>query len=90
MKGCDGMCAIAGIIGLKTSESILKSMLATMRRRGPDAQGTYLHEDAALLHTRLAIIDLEGGQQPMELDWAGEHYALVYNGELYNTGELRK
>ena len=84
------MCAIAGIIGLKTSESILKSMLATMRRRGPDAQGTYLHENAALLHTRLAIIDLEGGQQPMELDWAGEHYALVYNGELYNTGELRK
>lgn len=83
------MCAIAGIIGLKTDEFIRESMLATMRRRGPDAQGTYLHEDTALLHTRLAIIDPEGGRQPMELDWAGEHYVLVYNGELYNTDALR-
>ena len=84
------MCAIAGIIGLKTDESIRKSMLDTMRRRGPDAQGTYVHEEATLLHARLAIIDLEGGKQPMELDWAGEHYVLSYNGELYNTDTLRK
>ena len=83
------MCAISGIIGLQTDESILERMLGTMRRRGPDADGTYLHEDAALLHTRLAIIDLAGGKQPMELDWAGEHYVLVYNGELYNTEALR-
>ena len=84
------MCAIAGIIGLKTDESIRKSMLDTMRRRGPDAQGTYFHQDATLLHARLAIIDLEGGRQPMELDWAEEHYVLVYNGELYNTDALRR
>ena len=84
------MCAIAGIIGLKTDNAILNAMLSTMRRRGPDAQGIFLHENAALLHARLAIIDLAGGQQPMELDWAGEHYVLVYNGELYNTAELRK
>ena len=84
------MCAIAGIIGLKTDESIRKSMLDTMRRRGPDAQGTYVHEEATLLHARLTIIDLEGGKQPMELDWAGEHYVLSYNGELYNTDTLRK
>lgn len=89
MKGCDFMCAIAGIIGLKTDNAILDAMLSTMRRRGPDAQGIFLHEDVALLHARLAIIDLEGGQQPMELDWAGERYVLVYNGELYNTAELR-
>ena len=84
------MCAIAGIIGLKTDESIRKSMLATMRRRGPDAQGTYLREDTVLLHSRLAIIDPEGGQQPMALEWAGERYVLIYNGELYNTAELRR
>ena len=84
------MCAIAGIIGLKTDESIRKSMLATMRRRGPDAQGTYLSEDTVLLHSRLAIIDPEGGQQPMALEWAGERYVLIYNGELYNTAELRR
>ena len=64
-------------------------MLDTMRRRGPDAQGTYVHGDTALLHTRLAIIDPEGGKQPMSLDWAGERYTLVYNGELYNTEALR-
>ncbi|MDO5545811.1 MAG: asparagine synthase (glutamine-hydrolyzing) [Eubacteriales bacterium] len=84
------MCAISGIIGLRNDESILEQMLHTMRRRGPDASGIYLHEDAALLHTRLAIIDLEGGKQPMGLDWAGERYILVYNGELYNTESLRK
>ena len=83
------MCAIAGIIGLKVGESIEKTMLDTMRRRGPDAQGAYVHQDTVLLHTRLAIIDPEGGQQPMELDWAGEHFVLVYNGELYNTDSLR-
>ena len=90
MKGRDVMCAIAGIIGLKTDTATINAMLDTMRRRGPDAHGTYLHEDTALLHTRLAIIDLDGGRQPMELDWAGEHYVLVYNGELYNTEELRR
>ena len=84
------MCAIAGIIGLKTDESIRESMLDTMRRRGPDAQGAYAHGDTTLLHARLAIIDLEGGKQPMELDWAGEHYVLSYNGELYNTDTLRR
>ena len=84
------MCAVSGIIGLKNDESILEQMLHTMRRRGPDAQGVYRHEDTALLHTRLAIIDPEGGKQPMGLDWAGERYTLVYNGELYNTETLRK
>lgn len=64
-------------------------MLETMRRRGPDGQGIYSTHQSTLLHTRLAIIDPEGGQQPMELSWAGEHYILTYNGELYNTQELK-
>jgi len=84
------MCAISGMIGLKADETTLKKMLATMHRRGPDAQGIYLDERAALLHSRLAIIDPEGGTQPMMLHWAGEEYVLVYNGELYNTQELRR
>ena len=83
------MCAISGVIGLPTDETILGHMLDTMCRRGPDAQGTYVHGDTALLHTRLAIIDPEGGKQPMSLDWAEERYTLVYNGELYNTEALR-
>ena len=84
------MCGIAGMIGLPAEESICSRMLATMRRRGPDDRGIYHNGECTLLHARLAIIDPEGGRQPMELDWAGAHYALVYNGELYNTEALRQ
>ena len=83
------MCAIAGIIELKRSETIQCAMIATMMRRGPDDAGVYSQGPCCLLHTRLAVIDLEGGHQPMILDWAGERYAIAYNGELYNTEELR-
>ncbi len=83
------MCAIAGMIALAADPGILETLLATMHRRGPDAQGIYEREETVLLHSRLAIIDPEGGNQPMSLAWAGETYVLVYNGELYNTQELR-
>ena len=84
------MCAIAGILGLDAEGPILGRMLETMRRRGPDDRGIYQNEDCTLLHARLAIIDPEKGRQPMTLSWAGETYVLVYNGELYNTEELRR
>ena len=83
------MCAIAGIIGLPIEQEIMDRMLLTMKRRGPDGTGSYRDRDCTLLHARLAIIDPAGGAQPMTLDWAGECYRLVYNGELYNTAELR-
>ena len=84
------MCAISGILGLPWKEEWIRKMLETMKRRGPDDRGKYEKEDCCLLHSRLAIIDPEGGRQPMVLDWAGERYVLVYNGELYNTAELRR
>ena len=83
------MCAIAGIIGLPIDGPIVDRMLATMRRRGPDGNGSCSAGDCTLLHARLAIIDPNGGAQPMTLEWAGECYRMVYNGELYNTAELR-
>lgn len=83
------MCAISGIIGLDAEEEVIRRMLKTMQRRGPDAQGVFREEDTALLHARLAIIDPAGGKQPMELSIGGEAYVLIYNGELYNTQELR-
>lgn len=83
------MCAIAGIIGLPGSKEIADKMLHTMKRRGPDSHGSCEGPGYTLLHARLAIIDPAGGTQPMILDWAGERYRLVYNGELYNTLELR-
>ena len=84
------MCAIAGMIGLQSEEGIREKMLSTMRFRGPDGEGSEVSGECTLLHTRLAIIDPAGGHQPMELEWAGERYILVYNGELYNTEELRR
>ena len=84
------MCAIAGMVGLACKDSVLKKMLATMARRGPDEQGVYQKEECALLHTRLSIIDPQGGKQPMTLFWEDKIYTLVYNGELYNTDELRQ
>ena len=77
------------MIGLTARSETIAAMLASMAHRGPDAAAYYRIPEGALLHSRLAIIDLEGGKQPMRLSWAGETYVLVYNGELYNTEELR-
>ena len=84
------MCAIAGAVGLRVDEAAEKKMLSTMVRRGPDAQGVFRQGACTLLHRRLAVIDPEGGAQPMGLCWAGEEYTLVYNGELYNTDSLSR
>ncbi len=83
------MCAIAGILGLPFDSAILNTMLDTMRHRGPDGTGSYMERSCCLLHSRLAIIDPAGGAQPMSVCWAGEEYVITYNGELYNTDELR-
>ena len=83
------MCAICGIIGLPVDGKTADAMLKTMVRRGPDEEGIYKDHDCTLLHRRLTVIDPQGGQQPMELRWGQEIYHIVYNGELYNTSELR-
>lgn len=88
------MCGIAGQISVDAREiaqnhEIFCRMQQSLSRRGPDQRGMYENGHAALIHARLAVVDLENGRQPMELEWAGERYILVYNGELYNTPELR-
>ncbi len=82
------MCGIAGLVGLP--ERGIDAMLGTMAHRGPDDSGLYRGKGCTLLHRRLAIMDPAGGSQPMTLTWAGETYVLIYNGELYNTRELRQ
>lgn len=82
------MCGIAGMVGLPNIAE--EKMLVTMGRRGPDGQGVYTKPDITLLHSRLAIIDPENGRQPMSLKWGKEQYVISYNGELYNTEELRR
>lgn len=88
------MCGIAGQVGrdpraIQGNYGAYCAMQRTLARRGPDQRGMYISGRAALIHARLAVVDLENGCQPMQLDWQGESYTLVYNGELYNTDELR-
>ena len=84
------MCAIAGVIGMKIDHEISDQMINTMKRRGPDGQGLYIQDSVMLLHTRLAIIDPVGGTQPMRVQLGREVYMITYNGELYNTEEIRR
>lgn len=89
------MCAIAGEINyvesfIENSCSYDKKMMATMRKRGPDQDGIYFCENALLLHTRLCVIDIEHGLQPMTAKQGENEFTLVYNGELYNTDEIRR
>ena len=88
------MCGIAGWINfsenLKSNSTIIKRMTETLERRGPDSEGVYESENVLLGHRRLIVVDPEGGKQPMIKIIHGSKYVLVYNGELYNTEELRK
>lgn len=84
------MCAIAGMIDLQAKDDRIQAMLKTMQRRGPDSTDWYQHQRCTLLHARLVVIDPAGGRQPMSLEWGSESYTIVYNGELYNTPELRR
>lgn len=65
---------------------VMSQMSAVIAPRGPDASGLYVDSDAYLVHRRLAVIDPDNGAQPMSFDG----FTLVYNGELYNTAELRR
>lgn len=87
------MCGIAGWIDyhadLHDQKPVLTAMCDTLVRRGPDAKGYHVEPHAALAHRRLIVIDPEGGRQPMSRRLPSTTYTLVYNGELYNTQELR-
>ena len=83
------MCGIAGCFNPKNppDEALLRKLCGTMRQRGPDASGTYLDGALGLAHTRLSVIDLDGGCQPMRSE--DGRFTLVFNGEIFNFRELR-
>lgn len=91
------MCGICGYINYKRNyivserEEIEQAarMAEKLRSRGPDDGGVWVGEHAVLGHRRLAVIDVERGRQPMKRVCAGYEFAIAYNGELYNTAELR-
>jgi len=80
------MCGIAGIIGSKDEEPIRK-MISSLYHRGPDDYGYFDHQDIHLGITRLSIIDLVCGHQPI-FNLARDK-CIVFNGEIYNYRELR-
>lgn len=81
------MCGIAGVLGPADETSqVIGPMLDVIRHRGPDDSGSYVGSDFAFGMTRLSIIDIAGGHQPM---WSDDgSVGIVYNGELYNYHEL--
>lgn len=83
------MCGIAGWADLKTDleekACIVRKMADRIAHRGPDAAGDYVSHSCLLSHRRLSVIDPENGRQPM----SDGDYTIVYNGELYNTDEIR-
>ena len=82
------MCGIAGFINAREAAdgAVLQTMLARIAHRGPDGQGVFLDGRAALGHRRLAIIDLDGGPQPMFNEDGS--LVVVFNGEIYNYQAL--
>jgi asparagine synthase (glutamine-hydrolysing) len=82
------MCGIAGIWG-RVEPGPVRAMMASQRHRGPDGDGLYAHPGGGVLgHTRLAIMDPRGGQQPIHNE--DRSAAVVANGMIYNHPQLRR
>ncbi len=88
------MCGIAGIVDFENDMlnecATLAAMMDAVSHRGPDSAGTFLTHQAALGHRRLTVVDPAGGSQPMTRSIGTNTYTIVYNGELYNTPEIKQ
>jgi len=88
------MCGIAGWVNLKENilhgKDVMHKITSSLYHRGPDAYGEYFSAHALLGHCRLIVVDPEGGSQPMTRTRGKYSYTITYNGELYNTLELRR
>lgn len=88
------MCGITGWLDwekdLSQERPVLQAMTACLNNRGPDAEGFWLHPRVAFGHRRLVVVDPTGGKQPMSAIHRKHACTMVYNGELYNTEDLRQ
>ncbi|MDA9983271.1 hypothetical protein N9H39_11240 [Gammaproteobacteria bacterium] len=83
------MCGIVGIVrpGRPIRNDEISRFTRAVAHRGPDDEGVWRHGDIAIGHSRLSVIDIDHGQQPMS---SHDHKIwLTYNGEIYNFRELR-
>lgn len=81
------MCGIVGMVGPGANAGTAEQMALALSHRGPDGAGSWQARNVALGHRRLSIVDLSGGSQPMIS--ASGRWTLIFNGEIYNHGELR-
>lgn len=92
------MCGIAGYVSfqqdftkeIEKHRRTVTEMGNVIRHRGPDDFHVFVSNHVAFAHTRLAVIDPSGGRQPMTKMYEGRNATIVYNGEIYNTVEVRK
>ncbi len=88
------MCGITGWIDwhqdLTTKKFIVEKMANTMAKRGPDESNVWITRHAAFGHKRLIVVDPSGGSQPMTKMKGDDTYTIFYNGELYNTDDIRR
>ena len=88
------MCGFVGYTNLKESinkdKTLITKMNNTLSRRGPDEDGYYINDNISLGHKRLIVIDPENGKQPMIESFSHRDYVICYNGQIYNTKELKE
>ncbi|CUB37395.1 asparagine synthase (glutamine-hydrolyzing) [Bacillus cereus] len=88
------MCGITGWVDYKRSlegeRDVVTKMAETLAKRGPDDNKVWIKGNVAFGHKRLIVVDPEGGKQPMTCLKDEANYAICYNGELYNTEDIRK
>lgn len=90
------MCGIVGIINLKQDlnennyKNVLINMTEKISKRGPDEDGYFIDNHVCFGHKRLIVVDPNGGKQPMTFKYNDNTYTIVYNGQLYNTKELKE
>ena len=88
------MCGFVGFVNFRkdvsNDKNILEKMNNTLSKRGPDEEGFYIDKHVALAHKRLIVIDPKGGKQPFLEKYSFGTYIMVYNGQIYNTKELKE
>ena len=93
-KGMIDVCGITGWVHferqLRQERDVVLNMANTLSFRGPDDTNVWMDDHVAFGHKRLVVVDPAGGVQPMTRMKNGYRYTVCYNGELYNTEDIRK